>query len=377
MTTKQPEVVVVGASLAGAQAALRLAGAGIATRVLESRTAPHAKVCGEGLHPAGRILLSEVLGDVSHLGVPLHGFAFSDAVPLLQMDHSEGEVGLGCDRLLLERALWERLEAHGGIDFRRAVTVRGLTQASGGFRVVADEVVDAKFVVAADGVRSRCRAWAGRERSSRYGRWGLRQRFAVDRPPDRVHIGFLGDGEVFVTPLPGGRISVAILGSETMARATRSVADLGDLVPELDLGRLEPLDAPQLLPHCGSDARQLYRDGLFLAGDAGAFLDPISGAGMTLASVSARVIADAVQRSRCEPAAAARIERDAERRFRRALRPYRQLTWFLRALSRSAALRRTTVAVLSRTPRALALLSRPTTAAWTERTIGPVAAPSS
>lgn len=127
MTRTDCEVVVVGASISGAQTALRLARAGVTTRVLESHTAPRAKVCGEGLHPAGCAMFRDALGEeIDDLGVPLRGFAFTDERPLMRLDHTGGELGLGCDRLLVEQRLWRALDEHPSIDFCRGETARGI-----------------------------------------------------------------------------------------------------------------------------------------------------------------------------------------------------------------------------------------------------------
>lgn len=358
------EAIVVGASIAGGQVALRLARAGVPVCVLESRREPHAKVCGEGLHPAGRALLEEVLGEVGSVGVPLHGFEFSDVASLLRMGHPTGEFGLGCDRLLLERALWTALAEHPGVEFRSGVTVRGVRQDSGSWLVDAGDDYRTSALIAADGVHSRVRRWAGRDSTESYGRWGLRQRFHARDLPSDVHISFRGDGEVFITPLPGDRVSIAVLGDEARIRSLRDPAALRSyLDPVGALHGAVPIGRAEAMPHCGRDASVLYRDGLFLAGDAAVFLDPISGAGMTLASISAKIVADAV----VSGANGVDVQRRAEREFRRLVRPYRQLTWFLYTLARSTPLRRSATAVLRRVPRAVALLSRPTTAEWATR----------
>ena len=53
--------VIVGASVAGTVCALRLAREGIESVVLERRARPGDKVCGEGLLPAGRAVIEDLL----------------------------------------------------------------------------------------------------------------------------------------------------------------------------------------------------------------------------------------------------------------------------------------------------------------------------
>ena len=364
MTTKLYDTpLIVGASVAGAMTALRLARAGVSTIVLESRKTPFAKVCGEGFHPAGRVLLEEVLGDVSDLGMPLTGFEFSTPKgPLLALDHPCGELGLGCDRLLLERRLWQALESAPRVDFRTGATVRNMTTLSHGWLVTTagEGQFECGRVVGADGVRSQVRRWSGRERRREHGRWGLRQRFRVGdgETPSAVHICFCGTAEIFVTPLAEGRVSIAVLGEEATIRRLGDPDHLRTLLTPIDC-LLEPEDEARVLPYRGREASRFCGDGVYLAGDAAAFLDPVSGAGMTLAAVFAAVLAEVLAHPRSR-----RRDAEAERKLRRCLRAYGRLTRCLRWIGASAAFRRSATALLRRLPRLLRALSRPTEAEW-------------
>lgn len=60
--------VVVGASVAGAVCALRLARSGVACVVLDRRARPGDKVCGEGLLPAGRAVVEELVPSIADEG---------------------------------------------------------------------------------------------------------------------------------------------------------------------------------------------------------------------------------------------------------------------------------------------------------------------
>lgn len=364
-----PPPVIVGASVTGAVTALRLAAAGVECILLEARRQPAAKVCGEGLHPPGRRALEAVLGDVSDLGHPLHGFRFTDAhSELLTVEHPSGHVGLGCDRLRLEQRFWAALRAHPRVDFRTGETVRGARCRADHWEVDTQTgVLGAGYLIAADGVRSRLRSLSGREHGRVSGRWGLRQRCQVGRSLDAVEVCFLDDGEVFCTPLGSGRISVAVLGSEERIRSLRQPEQLRGFLARCRSGVVVPLladavpeTAPAILPHRGRRATRLCRDRLFLGGDAAVFLDPISGAGMTLATISSEVIATAILATVDGTLDVVTAQARAERELWRQVRPFVRLTNALRVLGRSPATRKVAIPVLRRLPRLMAALARPT-----------------
>jgi 2-polyprenyl-6-methoxyphenol hydroxylase-like FAD-dependent oxidoreductase len=362
---RQP--VIVGASVAGALTALRLADAGLKCSIFELRNHPHAKVCGEGFHPAGRRALEEVLGDVSGLGRPLCGFRFTSAAKeLIALSHPGQHRGLGCDRLLLEERLWRELAAHPRIAFERGCAVDDITRDEAGWTVATRSgAVPASHVVAADGVRSRLRIRAGRARRRPSGRWGLRQRFRLsDPPPDEVEICFLDEGEVFVTPLAADRVSVAVLGEESLVRRLREPDQLTAFLERMHggcrLGAKRAESPAQIMPHVGQRAGPWCRDRLYLAGDAAAYLDPISGAGMTLAALSARAVAGAITSALTDRVDDVRVEAIAEREMRRCVRPFRHMTQFLLLMATSSWFRAPAIGVLRRSPRLLRAIASPT-----------------
>ncbi|TFH64942.1 MAG: hypothetical protein E4G90_07115, partial [Gemmatimonadales bacterium] len=66
-----PEVVIVGAGPAGSVLALLLAREGVEVRLLDRKTFPRGKACGEVLNPAGVRALYEVeLGETVHATGP-------------------------------------------------------------------------------------------------------------------------------------------------------------------------------------------------------------------------------------------------------------------------------------------------------------------
>ena len=342
----------------------------------DARTAPRAKVCGEGLHPSGRALIEDLIGDISELGFDLTGFEFfTPSGRLLGLDHPSKEVGLGCDRFLLDQRLWEELERSPEVDFIPGETVRGLERSrSGWFVRTTSGVVPTNRVVAADGVGSRLRWSTRRSRGRRHGRWGLRRRFqGAARTPTRVQIFFCGEGEIYVTPLAEGRVNVAVLGHEEFVRGLQDSERLSSFLEPVEVLRgAEPEDEISILPHRGERSRVLCRDRLYMVGDAAIFLDPISGAGMSVAACSAHIIGTHLAAVLAGACTDEESEARAEKQLRSMIRPYRRMTRLLRLLSVSSTVRWGTTKFLKGAPKVLDRLARPTHTAWAKEQVASI-----
>jgi len=356
-------VVVVGGSVAGAVCALQLAQSGVPSIVLDQHGGAVDKVCGEGLQPVGRELLGGLLPDLDELGRTFDGFEFRfPGLPPLGWSFPGSIRGLGIDRKRLGEALRAALAARPEIDFRPGVALRSLersTSPAEGWRLeLGASELHARIVIGADGVRSGVRTGAGLADGARRGRWGLRCRYRA-APPDRVRIHFGAGVEIYLTPLADGLTSVAILGSEERLRSLDASA-VDALLGESGIRPEGPcVSPPQLLPHIGPSVSGPAAHGVFLCGDAALVLDPISGAGMTLAAITGALAAESattIVRGESLRSATARFVRTSGR----ATRPYRALTSFLLLLARSERARWCAERLFRRHPDWLAWCARPT-----------------
>jgi len=335
------DVAILGGGPAGIACALRAADAGLSVLLCDPQAGAFDKPCGEGILPAGAQVLRE-------LGIAPAGLARSFAgirycVPgagELELDlEAPGEAWWRTD---LHQALESALAARPGV---LRLTVRADAEAEGeAFRIRAgDREFMARHLVAADGAGGRAAAWlrpaaAGAERP----RQGARARFAEAIRLDRVEVHFGGGYDVYLTPLPRGAINAVVLaegragaGLDAEALVARGLAAHPRAAARLgrQLGRAEGRALGQPWP------RRLTDGGAFLVGDAGGAVDPILGAGVTVALRTGAQAADALIALRRGVA-----RRDAARAFQRAGRAERRarslLASGLRFISRHDALAR-------------------------------------
>lgn len=162
-------------------------------------------------------------------------------------------------------------------------------------------VIQARLVVACDGVRSRLRDLAGiRTVTWQYGQSGIVTTVEHERPHDGVaEEHFLPAGPFAILPLKGNRSS--LVWTERTEDADRLVAS-DDLVFEAELerrfghklGTIRPTPDRRAFPLGLTLARAFIAPRLALAGDAAHGIHPISGQGLNLGFKDVAALAETV-----------------------------------------------------------------------------------
>lgn len=328
------DVLVVGGGPVGLAAAVEARLAGLSVLVLEPRTGPVDKACGEGLMP-GALTAVRRLG-VNPEGYELTGIAYVDATRRVEHRFPRG-TGRGVRRTVLHDALARRAAALGAeVVVGRASSVR---QDAHGVTV---DGLRAGHVLACDGLHSTVRRLVGLEAPVRRAgadgrrRFGLRRHYRVAPWSHLVEVHWAPHAEAYVTPVGAGLVGVAVLGP-----ARTDLAATLDALPALArrLAGAEP-DGPvrgagPLLQR--TTARTAGR--VLLVGDASGYVDALTGEGLRVGLAQAA----AAVRHLDDPAG-------YERAWARATRDYRVLTTGLVAAATSPA-RRTIVPAAAHLPR--------------------------
>jgi flavin-dependent dehydrogenase len=351
VTARLRDAVVVGGGPAGLAFAAAAASRGLDVLVLEARPLPVEKACGEGILPAG-VRALDALGVRHRLGPGeasgLGALRWVDAAGLAVQVALPRPGGLGVRRTALSAALLARAREAGAEvvearvhDHRRGAGEVAVRHEGGEAR--------GRLLVAADGLGSAVRQREGLDLPlAGARRFGVRRHLARPGDGDTVEI-HLGDGcEAYLTPVGQGRLGVAFLFEEgapggweaLLARFPALAARLAGAAPLSEERGAGPLRR---------GARTRVLDRLVLLGDAGGYLDALSGEGLSLALWCALDLAALAP----EALAAGAGRRDLlgyERAWRRRWRPYWLSTAALLAVTRRPALRRRLIGLCAREP---------------------------
>ncbi|MFJ7415966.1 NAD(P)/FAD-dependent oxidoreductase [Streptomyces sp. NPDC098077] len=301
------DVLVVGGGPAGLAAAIRAASAGLEAVVVEPRTTPVDKACGEGIMPGGVAALRDLGVRVS--GHELSGIRYTDGRSSAEAAFRGGP-GAGVRRTALHTALHARAAALG---------VRVVAAKAREIRQDEDTVtaagLTARWLVAADGLHSPLRRALGLDRPvTGPGRYGLRRHYPLAPWTDHVEVHWSRHGEAYVTPVGERLVGVAVL-SRDRRPYDRHLAAFPALAARL-------ADSPGATPVRGAGplrqrARSPRAGRVLLVGDAAGYVDALTGEGIALAVATATAAVDCLTAGRPD---------DYPRRWARVTRRYRLLT---------------------------------------------------
>ena len=352
------DVAICGGGPAGLAAAVHAARAGFSTLVLERTPGAADKACGEGLMPRGLEAADRlsVLADVpADDRAPFRGIRYVQEDGSSVEARFRGGSGMGVRRTALSEAV-QRRAREAGAEIRNA----GVRALSGGRLDTDAGTVEARLVVAADGLNSALRRAAGLELPVRGPRrFGLRRHLRLPPWSDLVEVHWSAGAEAYVTPVGPRRVNLAFLWQEDALAEKASFEALLERFPALG-ERVRGAAVESEARGAGPLSRRVKSRaaaGLALIGDAAGYVDAITGQGLSLAFTSAERLVRLLPRDLREPAltrALHRYDRSLRADWLRYALPARGLL----ALARRPALRHRALSLLQRHPRWFSLLVR-------------------
>jgi flavin-dependent dehydrogenase len=289
MTLSFTDVLVIGGGPAGLASAIAARRKGFNVVLADPGGAPHDKACGEGFMPDG-IAAARALGiDLEDLeSRAFRGIRFCAANRSVAGDFPHG-AGLGIRRTVLHRALAQRAERL-GIDLLWGTRVQGIRDDEA---IVAGRRLRARFIVGADGGRSRVREWSGLERAIRNTRrFGFRRHFGVAPWSRYMELHWSRDAQLYLTPVSEREVCAALVSRDPHLRMDRALRLFPQAAERLRGASVN--DAEQGGVTASRRLRAVTSGCVALVGDASGSVDAITGQGLSLSFQQAASLADAM-----------------------------------------------------------------------------------
>lgn len=312
-SSKPWDVFVAGGGPAGLATAIAARLRGLTVLVADGAIPPIDKSCGEGLLPGGVEALQRLGVSIPEVeSYSFRGIRFVSGGTRAEAEFPRG-TAYGIRRTHLHRILLERAAACGV----RLLWQTPVTRLHPEGALVAGNLVRARWVVGADGSGSRVRRWAGLDqtgpgqtmpgqtlpgqtwwsvvdkRGKRSVRFGFRRRYRLAPWTDFMELHWGRRCQVYVTPISGDEVCVAMISSDQKLRPAR-IDDALEEFPEL-CARLESAELTSSERGAVTMTRRLrrvHRGATVLVGDASGGVDAITGEGLCLAFRQAALLGD-------------------------------------------------------------------------------------
>jgi len=312
MNAERYQVVVVGAGLVGAAAALALGRQGLRVALIERQ--PPA-VPDEALDtriyaisPASQRFLERIGAwqwlDANRIQPVFRMDVAGDTRGAVRLDAYEAGVSHLATILesgRLQHALWQAIEADGSVVRFCPASIAALEHGERFTRITLDDgtVLETELIVGADGAASRIREWAGLASTlTPYGQSGVVANFECERPPRGTAFQWFFDSDILAwLPLPGNHLSM--VWSTRTAHADELLAlDAAALAAQVQAAGHDRLGPLKLLTPAAAFPLRLIRvesavaPGVALIGDAAHGVHPLAGQGVNLGFGDAEALVD-------------------------------------------------------------------------------------
>jgi flavin-dependent dehydrogenase len=286
---QETDVFIVGGGPAGLAAAIAARQRGFRVIVADGAKPPITKACGEGLLPDALAALVGLGVELREMdGCELRGIRFEDERSSVSARFPDGH-GLGVRREMLHQRMMERAR-DAGVTLLWNTPVTGLHQDG----VLAGEnKIQARWVIGADGSRSRMRRWSGLESYVvERTRFAFRLHYRLRPWSDFTEIYWGEQAQAYVTPVGAHEICVVLISNDPNVRFGETLRRFPELLRRLD-------GAPHASSARGaattmSRLKSVYRGNVALIGDASGSVDAITGEGLALSFRQATALAGAL-----------------------------------------------------------------------------------
>jgi flavin-dependent dehydrogenase len=291
-TVANYDLIVVGGGPAGTAAAITAAEHGARVLLLERGKFPRHKVCGEFVSAESLTLLASLL-DPAHAGLLTDAPSISRARLFVDGRVIETPVdppAASIPRVDLDVALWESARSR-GVATQQQATVQEIS-GSGPFQVATSAgEFQARALVNASGRWSNLSA----AENTTGEKWiGVKAHFTETQPEASVDLYFFDGGYCGVQPVGLNSVNACAMAR---ADAASNLSEVFELHPALKARSQgwQTLTEPVATSPLIFREPKAVRDGILMAGDAAAFVDPFVGDGISLALRSGALAAQCLR----------------------------------------------------------------------------------
>lgn len=294
------KVIIIGGGLAGLISAIQLARNGVFCTVVEKRSYPFHRVCGEYISNEVVPFLEKLDLFPHQFGPPhIHRFQLSATTgraAILPLDCG----GFGISRYAFDHFLY-RKACESGVDFSLNTEVEEVNYSEDKFFVkTSSTVLESDLVIGSFGKRSRLDHFLKRDFISRHSPYvGVKYHIRTEHPDDLIALHNFSGGYCGISNVENGITNLCYLVHRDRLRQSGSIDALEKTVlykNPLLKHIFENTDfifkKPETINEISFETKDALHDHILMAGDAAGMITPLCGNGMAMAIRAGKLAAD-------------------------------------------------------------------------------------
>lgn len=321
--TEKWQVLILGGGLAGLSAALLLSKAGMRVAVIEKKTYPFHKVCGE-------YISTETLPFFQRLGVDPFALG-AKAISRFRLSGPSGtylelpleQGGFGLSRYRMDHALYQLAEQQGVTFFQKESVVD--IDPEQGIVTTNKRSVEAELLIGAFGKRSLIDQKLDRSFLKQRSPFvGVKYHLRSDHPADLIELHNFKNGYLGINQIEDDLCCTAYLASRKDLKAAGSIDALEKQVlsrnPQIKrmFEQSEKVyEQPLVINEVSLAQKPLVEQGLFMAGDSAGMIAPLAGNGMAIAMHSGKILAELILADQQGPSDRKKLAQEYEKQWRK------------------------------------------------------------
>jgi len=299
---KLKKIIIVGGGLAGLITSIKLIQAGLPCTVIEKKSYPFNRVCGE-------YISNEVVPFLRSLNIYPEEFGPAQ-IKRFQLSTVKGNYsilpldlgGFGISRYTFDHFLFKKASGM-GVEFMLNKEVDRIDFRNEKFDVkLRDSILEADIVIGSFGKRSKLDVQLGRSFIRKRSPYvGVKYHIKRDHPPDLIALHNFNGGYCGISNIEDGKTNLCYLTHRDAIRRYGSIE-----IMEKEVLFKNPLlksilteseflfERPEVINEISFETKSPVEDHVIMAGDAAGMITPLCGNGMAMAIRSAKLVSDLI-----------------------------------------------------------------------------------
>ena len=296
------EIIIIGGGLAGLVSSIQLAKAGRKVLVIEKKTYPFHKVCGEYISNETRPFLTSLGVNFDELGVKeITKFQFtSPSGRVLETDLDLG--GFGISRFKLDEYLFH-LAKQNGVEFLLEKSVESVDYQEDKMIVkTQNQTFESRFVIGSFGKRTKLDATLKRDFLTQRSPYiGVKYHIKTNFPQDLIALHNFKDGYCGISAIEDDKHCLCYLTTRENLRQHGTISEMECKVlwknPHLKKIFTESeflYDKPEVINEISFAPKTAVENHILMAGDSAGLITPLCGNGMAMAIHGAKLLTESI-----------------------------------------------------------------------------------